>query len=94
MADKKMDLIVQVIRICQTAMMSLPGGEVKEPPSEDSLYFDVITLLDLVILPSLSYLDSNCGVAEEIWNLLKHFPYNNRYYCFRPVLCWIQIGVD
>lgn len=68
----------QMVRICRAALEELPGGEVKEPPSEDSLYFDIITLLDMVILPALSYLECNCSIAEEIWTLLRHFPYHHR----------------
>jgi len=48
------------------------------PEGENSLYYDVITLLDEVILPSLSYMDCNCCVAEEVWNIIKLYPYQCR----------------
>lgn len=71
-------LIYKVVRVSRAAMQELPGGDVKQPPSDDSIYFDILTLLDLVVLPSLSYLECNCGLAEEIWTLLRHFPYYHR----------------
>lgn len=43
------------------------------------LYHEIITVIDICILPSLSYLDCNCIVAEEIWSVIKVFPYNIRY---------------
>lgn len=59
--------------------LSLMEGElVKQPPEQDSLYYDIIVLLDLVILPSLSYMDCNCSIAEEVWNVIKNFPYQIR----------------
>merc|ERR1719508_197435 len=38
-----------------------------------------LTLMDEVFLPSLSLLSSNCCLAEEIWSVLRHFPYEQRY---------------
>lgn len=43
------------------------------------LHSDILTILDVALLPSLSFMDCNCCVAEEIWNILKYFPYQNRY---------------
>lgn len=62
--------------------MQVAGGygvQTAGPPSGDSLYFDIVTLLDEVLLPSLSHLDSNCSVAEEMWSLLKLYPYQYRW---------------
>ena len=47
--------------------------------SDDNLYYDILALIDTTVLPSLSYMDSNCSVAEEIWSLLKFYPYQIRY---------------
>lgn len=73
-------LMYKVIRLAKAAL-ALYGldSSRSQPPSEDSLYYDVITLLDTSILPSLSYMDCNCSVAEEIWNILKLYPYQVRY---------------
>jgi hypothetical protein len=47
--------------------------------SAGCLYYDALTLMDEVFLPSLSLTDSNCCLAEEIWSLLRYFPYHYRY---------------
>lgn len=46
---------------------------------QNGIYFDILTLLDSSILPALSYMDCNCCVAEEIWSIIKFFPYHCRY---------------
>lgn len=43
------------------------------------LYYDIVSLLDSCILPSLSYMNSNCPLAEEIWSVVKLYPYHIRY---------------
>lgn len=35
--------------------------------------------MDAAILPALSYMDCNCCIAEEIWDVLKLYPYQIRY---------------
>lgn len=47
-------------------------------PVLSALCHDILTLLDASILPALSYLDCNCCVAEEIWSVVKFFPYHYR----------------
>ena len=49
------------------------------PSDPNSLYFDVLTMLDVVVLPSLALMDANCCVAEEVWNVLRRLPYEHRY---------------
>ncbi|XP_022903408.2 THO complex subunit 2 [Onthophagus taurus] len=73
-------LMYKIIRIAKLALSSY-GIENHRSiiPTNDTLYYDVITLLDTTILPSLSYMDCNCSVAEEIWSLLKLYPYQTRY---------------
>ena len=44
-----------------------------------ALYFEALTLFEEVILPSLSLLASNCCLAEEIWLVLRVYPYQHRY---------------
>ena len=40
-----------------------------------------LSVLDEVILPSLSLLLCNCGIAEEIWAMVKLLPYETRLDC-------------
>ena len=77
-------LLHKLVRLCNTGLEDCGAANLKKIPADsDSLYFDIITLFDVVILPSLALLESNCCVAEEIWNVLKKLPYEHRYrlYC-------------
>lgn len=38
-----------------------------------------ISVIDEVILPSLSLLNCNCGMAEEVWSMIRLLPYETRY---------------
>lgn len=74
-------LLHKLIRLCSAALdeCGLSSGGKKISPDISSLYYDVLTLFDVVILPSLALMESNCCVAEEIWNVLKKLPYEHRY---------------
>ncbi|XP_012259618.2 THO complex subunit 2 [Athalia rosae] len=73
-------LMYKVMRLCQTAMKQCELDSNKQPVNKNSsLYYDVLTILDVALLPSLSFMDCNCCVAEEIWNILKYYPYQSRY---------------
>lgn len=73
-------LMYKVIRLAKVALASYGIDSSKcTPPTEDSLYWDIINLMDKTILPALSYMDCNCCMAEEIWNVLKLYPYQMRY---------------
>ncbi|XP_063232661.1 THO complex subunit 2 isoform X1 [Bacillus rossius redtenbacheri] len=73
-------LMHKVLRLGRAALTQ-KGGADGQPvrPADSCLYYEVLTLLDEVILPSLSFMDCNCCVAEEVWNLLKLYPYQQRY---------------
>jgi THO complex subunit 2 len=78
-------LLQKLLRIMQTILVNELNVDDSTPPNasmDDSklaLYHDIISLLDSCILPSLSYMDCNCCVAEEIWSVVKLYPYNIRY---------------
>ncbi|KAL6430976.1 hypothetical protein ACFW04_007029 [Cataglyphis niger] len=73
-------LMYKVMRLCHTAIKHCPLDAGKQPLNKNcSLYYDVLTILDVALLPSLSFMDCNCCVAEELWNILKYYPYQNRY---------------
>ena len=42
-------------------------------------YYEFLGVLDEVLLPALSVLDANPCLAEEIWEVLKVYPYQHRY---------------
>jgi hypothetical protein len=62
------------------------------PEGENSMYYDIITLLDEVILPSLSYMDCNCCIAEEVWNIVKLYPYQCRLVLHVPRLVIVVVS--
>uniref|UniRef100_A0A182W6T4 THO complex subunit 2 n=1 Tax=Anopheles minimus TaxID=112268 RepID=A0A182W6T4_9DIPT len=53
-----------------------PGVTLTE---HEQLYYDILSLLDSSVLPALAYMDCNCCVAEEIWSIVKLYPYQYRY---------------
>lgn len=74
-------LMYKLIRILRTIMTDMGVDSLNAPtPNSESeaLYFEVMTVMDAAILPALSYLDCNCPMAEEIWTVLKFFPYHFR----------------
>ncbi|KAG5339192.1 THOC2 protein, partial [Acromyrmex charruanus] len=73
-------LMYKVMRLCHSAIKHCSLDASKQPLNKNcSLYYDVLTILDVALLPSLSFMDCNCCVAEELWNILKYYPYQNRY---------------
>ncbi|XP_044012120.1 THO complex subunit 2 [Aphidius gifuensis] len=64
-------LMYKVMRLCQAVIKSIDRS--------NCLWNDILTILDVALLPSLSFMDCNCCVAEEMWNILKCYPYENRY---------------
>ena len=45
---------------------------------DEAAYYGLLSVVDDSLLPSLSLLVGNCCVAEELWGLVKHFPYEIR----------------
>lgn len=78
-------LLYKILRICKSALGIKDSAKYDSEASHvvistsSPLYFMTITLMDEVFLPSLSLLNSNCCLAEEIWSVLRHFPYEQRY---------------
>ncbi|XP_063606637.1 THO complex subunit 2-like [Penaeus indicus] len=69
-------LMCKVLRVARVALKETPVGEDGE---RSNFYFEFLSVLDEVLLPSLSMLDSNPCLAEEIWETLKIYPYQHRY---------------
>lgn len=74
-------LLSKIVRLAKSALNFIGIDNAKCQPTKDhnNLYYDILSLIDTTILPSLSYLDCNCCIAEEIWTLLKLYPYQIRY---------------
>uniref|UniRef100_A0ABD2WT94 THO complex subunit 2 n=1 Tax=Trichogramma kaykai TaxID=54128 RepID=A0ABD2WT94_9HYME len=73
-------LMYKIMRLNYAAIKQCSLNSAKLPLPKDSvLYYDILTILDVALLPALSFMDCNCCVAEEIWNILKYYPYQSRY---------------
>ncbi|KAH8240964.1 hypothetical protein KR026_009195, partial [Drosophila bipectinata] len=75
-------LMYKLIRIMGKLLADMGVDSLNGPPPNteaEQHYYDIMTSLDACILPSLLYLDSNCSMSEEIWAVLKFFPYHFRY---------------
>ncbi|NP_001313476.1 THO complex subunit 2 [Danio rerio] len=46
---------------------------------EDSLLGSFLSIADQVLLPSLSLMECNACMSEELWGFFKFFPYQHRY---------------
>ncbi|XP_063823392.1 THO complex subunit 2 [Ostrinia nubilalis] len=62
-------LMYKIIRILRTS---------RSKP-DDPLQHEALTVLDVAILPSLTLMEGNCCMAEEVYTLLKLYPYQCRY---------------
>ncbi|XP_043865213.1 THO complex subunit 2 isoform X1 [Drosophila mojavensis] len=75
-------LMYKLVRIMGKILLDMGVDNLNGPPpnsEQEQHYYDIITCLDASILPSLLYLDSNCSMSEEIWAVVKFFPYHLRY---------------
>ncbi|KAL1505772.1 hypothetical protein ABEB36_005256 [Hypothenemus hampei] len=75
-------LLSKIIRLFKTILVDIgveSGKTFTAQKTNSSLYYDIISIFDVTILPSLSYLECNCCIAEEIWNCIKLYPYQIRY---------------
>jgi len=78
-------LLYRILRLFKSGLgipiatdQDMKVGNVKDLHTKD-LYYEALTILDEVILPSLSLLKSNCCLAEEVWSLVRYMPYEHRY---------------
>ncbi|XP_034949841.1 THO complex subunit 2 [Chelonus insularis] len=72
-------LMYKIMRLCHAAIKQHPFDSNQPLDKNNTIHYDILTILDVALLPSLSFMDCNCCVAEEMWNILKHYPYQNRY---------------
>ncbi|CAL1526810.1 unnamed protein product [Lymnaea stagnalis] len=76
-ASKDPVLMVKIIRLTKTFMTKRHSGGIG--PDDDIAYYGFLNAIEEVLLPSLSLLPSNCSMAEELWSLLRLYPYEIRY---------------
>lgn len=74
-----MHKLIRLIRVILAELnIDFNNGGFPTDPLQAALCYDILTLLDASILPALSYMDCNCCVSEEIWSVVKFFPYHYR----------------
>lgn len=61
-------LTTKLIRICRCFTQS-----------NHDLRYEALSILNVAILPSFALVESNPALAEELWSLLRLFPYNERF---------------
>ncbi|KAF0989730.1 hypothetical protein HZS_1521 [Henneguya salminicola] len=64
-----------------TKLIRLFSHFIKDPLcySNSEFFCGVIMTINNVFLPALTQMESNCVASEEIWHLIRIFPYNLRY---------------
>ncbi|XP_050443418.1 THO complex subunit 2 isoform X2 [Adelges cooleyi] len=71
-------LMFKVVRIIREALIKEGIKNKDFSPNKDGYYFDTLSLLDRVLLPSLS-LSEGSSFSEHLWSLLQLYPYHCRY---------------
>uniref|UniRef100_A0A8C2DM13 THO complex subunit 2 n=1 Tax=Cyprinus carpio TaxID=7962 RepID=A0A8C2DM13_CYPCA len=64
-------LFAKIVRLGKSFM--------KEVKTDDSLLSCFLSIADQVLLPSLSLMECNACMSEELWGFFKLFPYQHRY---------------
>lgn len=74
-------LLYKLVRVMHSILTKMNADPNSRPQmgDDDKLYHECLAVIDAAILPALSYMDCNCCVAEEIWSVIKLFPYQHRY---------------
>lgn len=75
-------LLAKVLRVGRVFLKARAAnrnnGELPSEEKED-VYHGLLSTLDEVVLPALSLMPCNCGMAEEAWAMVKQLPYETRY---------------
>ncbi|XP_058449396.1 THO complex subunit 2 [Malaya genurostris] len=71
--------LLRLVRVILTEMNVDPLNPPAPGAENEPIYYDILSLLDSAIMPSLSYMDCNCCVSEEVWSIVKLYPYQYRY---------------
>lgn len=62
-------LMTKLLRIIRSALQA----------NFNDFRYEIINLLNVTILPSFSLIESNSALGEELWSLMRLFPYNERF---------------
>ncbi|KAL8617110.1 hypothetical protein ACOMHN_014280 [Nucella lapillus] len=70
-------LLVKLIRIGKAFMNKRHDGHISS--SDEAAYYGLLSIVDDSLLPAMALLPGNCCMTEEVWGLVKHYPYEIRY---------------
>lgn len=59
--------------------------------SQETLFSCLLSITDQVLLPSLSLMDCNACMSEELWGMFKTFPYQYRWVEWFVSILWIGL---
>ncbi|KAK2503524.1 hypothetical protein MC885_006227 [Smutsia gigantea] len=74
-------LFAKVVRIGKSFMKEFQSDRSKQEDKEkmEVILSCLLSITDQVLLPSLSLMDCNACMSEELWGMFKTFPYQHRY---------------
>ncbi|XP_016063723.1 PREDICTED: THO complex subunit 2-like [Miniopterus natalensis] len=74
-------LFAKVVRIGKSFMKEFQSEGSKQDDKEKTevILGCLLSITDQVLLPSLSLMDCNACMSEELWGMFKTFPYQHRY---------------
>uniref|UniRef100_A0A8C5SMC2 THO complex subunit 2 n=1 Tax=Laticauda laticaudata TaxID=8630 RepID=A0A8C5SMC2_LATLA len=72
-------LFAKVLRLGKAFMKELDGNKQEDREKMEILFSCLLSITDQVLLPSLSLMDCNACMSEELWGMFKTFPYQHRY---------------
>ncbi|XP_022086856.1 THO complex subunit 2-like isoform X2 [Acanthaster planci] len=72
-------LLWKLVRLGKTLMSKRAAASESERDQWEEVYRQLLSLIEGTLLPSMSTLDNNACLSEEMWSLLKLMPYNIRY---------------
>lgn len=74
--------MIQVLRLGRAFLKGRAAnkhnGDLPSEEKED-VYHGFLSTLNEVVLPGLSLMPCNCGMAEETWAMVKQLPYETRW---------------
>ena len=73
-------LFAKVVRIGKSFMKEFQSDGHKQEDKEKTevIFSCLLSITDQVLLPSLSLMDCNACMSEELWGMFKTFPYQHR----------------
>ncbi|XP_033875771.2 THO complex subunit 2-like isoform X3 [Acipenser ruthenus] len=72
-------LFAKIVRLGKGFMKEYQNDKQEDKDRMDTLLSCFLSITDQVLLPSLTLMDCNACMSEELWGLFKMFPYQHRY---------------